>query len=170
MCFGVSLWTLKRGDWEGEGGAGTAFLHCRGRSSGSFSEFLQVKTEDELRHWVSAEHYGGLVSWPRALLLGEHGHQEAPSCGSSTPRVGDNQTQTKPLQGLCGQAPGQWWKYHQEALGRGAGDPGEELAGGWADSGGHLHVEVCCLGDTASSELQIRTQPRQHLDFGSVRP
>lgn len=85
MCFRVSLQMLKRGDWDGEGGADAAFLHRRGRSSGSFSEFLQVKTEDELRHRVSAEHYGGLVSWPLALLLGEHRHQRHHPVGQAHP-------------------------------------------------------------------------------------
>lgn len=58
---------LKCGDWGGEGGAGGAFLHCRGYSSGSFPELLQMKTEDVSQHWVGAGHHGGRVSWSHAL-------------------------------------------------------------------------------------------------------
>ena len=58
---------LKHGGWDGEGGARGAFLHCRGNSSGSFPELLQVKTEGVSQHWVSAGHQGGRVSWSHAL-------------------------------------------------------------------------------------------------------
>lgn len=52
-----------------KGGAGGAFPHCRGASSGHLSEFPQVKTEDRFWHWVSAGHKEG----PMALLLGGPG-------------------------------------------------------------------------------------------------
>lgn len=58
---------LKRGDWDADGGAGGAFLHCRVYSSGSFPELLQMKTEDVSQHWVSVGHHGGWVSWSHAL-------------------------------------------------------------------------------------------------------
>ena len=58
---------LKRGDWDGEGGARGGFLHCRGNSSGSFPELLQMKTEDVSQHWVSAGHHGRWVNWSHAL-------------------------------------------------------------------------------------------------------